>query len=141
MKDLDWWRLIAHRHWITLRVFGVTFRVCARCTGYVSGFFLLSSLLKMGDLRVYRNLPPSLQLVPCVLLASPLAFDWLTHTWQRRESNNRSRYLTGFLVGAGIALLSRSTIDPTAQFSLSACLGGAITLVGVLGKVIYPTTA
>ena len=131
---MEMWRLVAHRHWIILDVFGRRLRLCARCTGYAIGFLAMMSIISLGGLQFFGSLPPLHQLSACLLLLAPLTLDWMTQSWGLRESNNSLRLLTGFALGSGVSLFS--LVDATQGFKVLfyVCTGAVITLGGTVGK-------
>jgi uncharacterized membrane protein len=131
---MEIWRLVAHRHWITLDVFGRKLRLCARCTGYALGFLALTAVISLQGLQFFGSLSPLLQVSACLLLLAPLTLDWMTQSWGLRESNNGIRLLTGFSLGSGVSLFS--LVDATRNFKVLFYLYAAmvIALGGTLGK-------
>jgi uncharacterized membrane protein len=74
--------------------------LCARCTGsylgIMTGFF---------SLYLFKSALNEVQLVFLIcLLASPALLDWFTQKLDLRESTNKIRVATGFLLGLGSAL-------------------------------------
>ena len=72
---------------------GYQFPVCARCTGIIFGeisYFILSRIIHI------RNRSFS------VLCQLPLAIDGTIQYYSKYRSNNRRRFLTGFLFGYGV---------------------------------------
>ena len=129
---MELWRLLAHNHWVTLKLYGIELRLCARCSGYLLGFTapLLASGL-VADLS--GSLDIRVQMLACLLLAIPYVVDWLTQSWGMRESSNGVRLSTGILMGLGIFLFSRlNLVSGRAVFVNTALL---IALVGHHGKV------
>ena len=104
---MELWRLLAHRHWITLRVLGREVRLCARCSGYAIGFLILTVFQSLFGLPVFHSLSVYLQILLCLLTVAPLALDWLTQSWGWRESSNGLRLLTGAILGMGLSLFSQ----------------------------------
>ncbi len=131
---MEIWRLVAHRHWITLDVFGRRLRLCARCTGYALGFLALTAVIGLQGLQFFGSLSPLYQVSVCLILLAPLTLDWLTQSWGRRESNNGLRLLTGFLLGSGVSLFS--LVDATSGFKVLFYVytGAVIMLGGTVGK-------
>jgi uncharacterized membrane protein len=131
---MELWRLVAHRHWITLDVFGRRLRLCARCTGYALGFLALTAIISLQGLQFFGSLSLVYQVAVCLLLLAPLTLDWLTQSWGRRESNNDLRLLTGFLLGSGVSLFS--LVDATSGFKVLFYLYAAIVIAlgGTIGK-------
>jgi len=131
---MEIWRLVAHRHWITLDVFGRRLRLCARCTGYSLGFLALTAVISLQGLQFFGSLSPLYQVSVCLILLAPLTLDWLTQSWGRRKSNNGLRLLTGLFLGAGVSLFS--LVDATRNFRVLFYLYAAmvIALGGTIGK-------
>ena len=131
---MELWRLVAHRHWITLDVFGRRLRLCARCTGYSLGFLALTAVISVQGLRFFGSLSPLYQVSVCLLLLAPLTLDWVTQSWGLRESNNGLRLLTGLFLGAGVSLFS--LVDVTRNFRVLFYLYTAMIIVlgGTIGK-------
>jgi len=131
---MELWRLVAHRHWITLDVFGRRLRLCARCTGYSLGFLALTAVISVQGLRFFGSLSPLYQVSVCLLLLAPLTLDWVTQSWGLRESNNGLRLLTGLFLGSGVSLFS--LVDVTRNFRVLFYLYTAMIIVlgGTIGK-------
>jgi len=131
---MEIWRLVAHRHWITLDVLGRKLRLCARCTGYALGFLTLTAVIGLQGLQFFGSLPLLHQFSFCLLLLAPMTLDWVTQSWGRRESNNGLRLLTGFFLGAGVSLFS--LVDAARGFKVLfyVCTGVVIVLGGSIGK-------
>ncbi len=129
------WRLVAHSHWITLRVFGRRIRLCARCTGYVVGFLSIMASRALLGICPLSNLGPGIQMAACFLLLAPLAVDWLTQSWGWRESSNGIRLLTGMFLGVGVALFLSVEAAATVKVGFYFYTATLIALVGRLGKV------
>jgi uncharacterized membrane protein len=131
---MELWRLVAHRHWITLDVFGRRLRLCARCTGYALGFLALTAVISVQGLKFFGSLSPLYQVAVCLLLLAPLTLDWVTQSWGRRESNNGLRLLTGLFLGSSVSLFS--LVDATRNFRVLFYLYTAMIIVlgGTIGK-------
>ena len=131
---MELWRLVAHRHWITLDVFGRRLRLCARCTGYSLGFLALTAVISVRGLQFFGSLSPPYQVAVCLLLLAPLTLDWVTQSWGLRESNNGLRLLTGLFLGSGVFLFS--LVDVTRNFRVLFYLYTAMIIVlgGTIGK-------
>lgn len=127
---MDLWRLLAHRHWFTLRVFGLEFRLCSRCSGYLAGLLLLTASRSATGLQA---LPVQRQLIICVLLAMPLIIDWLTQSWGLREGGNATRFTTGAMMGMGVSLYSGTGLSPGLRGTLFASVALTVVLVGSIG--------
>ena len=129
---MELWRLLAHNHWLTLNVFRYELRLCARCSGYLLGF--IAPLLLSGRVAdLSESLDIRLQLIACFLLAMPYAVDWVTQSWELRESSNRVRLATGILLGMGIFLFSRFNIVSGRTIFVNVAL--FVFLVGHFGKL------
>lgn len=72
------------------------FPLCARCTGTLIGVFTL-------PIFHMEILGPSVELI--VLFATPAIVDAFTQFRGCRESNNKLRLITGFLLGVSISAL------------------------------------
>ncbi len=131
---MELWRLVAHRHWITLDFFGRRLRLCARCTGYALGFLALTAVISFQGLQFFGLLSPLHQVSVCLLLLAPMSLDWMTQSWGMRESNNGLRLLTGFFLGSGVSLFS--LVDATRNFKVLFYLYAAMVIVlsGTIGK-------
>jgi len=133
VKDL--WRLLAHQHWITLRLFKREVRLCARCTGYVTGLVIYSFIRNFFDLHFFYSLSIWSQLYLCSLFAIPLMFDWVTQSWGWRDSNNRLRLSTGAVLGLGVALLLSTEATLNTKATLCFGLAGSIVSLGLMHKI------
>jgi len=131
---MELWRLVAHRHWITLDVFGRRLRLCARCTGDPLGSLALTAVIGLKGLQFFGSLSPLYQVSVCIILLAPLTLDWLTQSWGLRESNNGLRLLTGLFLGSGVSLFS--LVNATRNFKVLFYLYAAmvIALGGTIGK-------
>ena len=128
---MELWRLLAHNHWLTLNLYGIELRLCARCSGYLLGFTapLLASGL-VADLSL--SLDIRVKLLACLLLALPYTVDWVTQSWGMRESSNRMRLVTGILMGMGVLLFSRLDMVSGRAVFVNAAL--FVVLIGHLGE-------
>jgi uncharacterized membrane protein len=95
--------LLCHR--IPDRTFKINkyyFPVCARCTGiYISGFsyFFIATFVPI----IYN-----LELIMLsILLIIPMAVDGIFQLFNKRESNNKVRFLTGLFAGIGLAIFAK----------------------------------
>jgi uncharacterized membrane protein len=138
---MELWRLVAHSHWITLRVFGRRIRLCARCTGYVAGFLAMMASRALLGMSPLSHLGPRVQMATCFLLLAPLAVDWLTQSWGWRESRNGIRLLTGIFLGVGVALFLSVKATTTMKVGFYFYTAALIALVGRLGKIRCGTGA
>lgn len=128
---MELWRLLAHNHWVTLNLYGIELRLCARCSGYLLGFtapLLVSGLVT--DLS--GSLGVRVQMFACFLLALPYAVDWVTQSWGVRESSNGMRLVTGTLMGMGVFLFSRLDLVSGRAVFVNAAM--FIFVIGHLGK-------
>ena len=131
---MELWRLVAHRHWITLDVFGRRLRLCARCTGYALGFLAVTAVISLQGLPFFGSLSPLYQVSVCLILLAPLTLDWMTQSWGLRESSNGLRLLTGIFLGSSVSLFS--LVNATRNFRVLFYLYAAmiIALGGIIGK-------
>ncbi|RLF11838.1 MAG: hypothetical protein DRJ98_02300 [Thermoprotei archaeon] len=132
MAALNLEKLIAHRHWVTVKVGSKSIRVCARCTGCIVGFFSLLFLTLHVNFEFFRALSPYLQLTVCLLLAMPAMVDWLTQTYGLRSSTNKLRIITGFLEGISVAFLSLAAIPFIIKMLTLLSIGGGAFTLGFL---------
>ena len=130
---MELWRLLAHNHWVSLKIFGYDFRVCSRCSGYTLG--LMAPLLGysiMGSRPVLRG---TLWYLACFFMALPLTFDWLSQSWRLRSSNNLLRFLTGFLLGLDLFIYSKLGIGVETKIPLFVAAVFAVSIIGSIGKL------
>lgn len=130
---MELWRLIAHRHWFTLRFFDREVRLCARCSGYVVGFFILIGFRNLFLLPLFHSLKIPYQLFFCFLFVIPLTYDWLTQSWGLRFSNNGMRLLTGAFLGIGVSLLYSSEAIPFLKTLFYVSIAALIASFGLAG--------
>ena len=79
------------------------FPICARCTGiYISA---LSYYLIAAFVPIVYNVE---LIILGILLIVPTAIDGISQLFNKRESNNNLRFLTGLLTGIGLAILAKS---------------------------------
>ena len=87
----------------TFKVKNYYFPVCARCTGiYISGFtyFIIATLIPI----IYN-----IELIIFGLaLLIPMVIDGTTQLFNKRESNNNIRFITGLLAGVGLVTLGKT---------------------------------
>ncbi|MHA1786058.1 MAG: DUF2085 domain-containing protein [Candidatus Helarchaeota archaeon] len=76
-------------------------RLCTRCTGMVLGFII--SLLINFIFIPY--MPWNLALLFMILMIIPPVLDWSTQRLKKRESNNKLRFITGFLLGVSFTMI------------------------------------
>jgi uncharacterized membrane protein len=130
---MELWRLFAHQHWFTVKVLGIELRLCARCSGYLTGFLSLTALGSVATLSAFKMLTLQSQLLICLILITPSTVDWLTQFWGLRESNNALRFITGMSLGAAVSLYSSmmSFADSMFLFILAIL---TIVAIGMLGR-------
>ncbi len=131
---MELWRLVAHRHWITLDIFGRRLMLCARCTGYTLGFLALTAVISVQGLRFFSSLSPLYQVSVCLLLLAPLTLDWVTQSWGLRESNNGLRLLTGLFLGSSVSVFSLVDVTRNLRVLFYFYTAMFIVLGGTIGK-------
>jgi uncharacterized membrane protein len=131
VRPVELWRLLAHDHWFTLSLLGRELRLCARCSGYIIGF--AAPVLLSVDPQLLLG---STQWLILILLAAPLALDWVTQSWGLRESTNPLRMATGILMGLDISLFSRLGIQSGRTIFVCAAL--IVASAGYLAKIRKP---
>lgn len=129
------WRLLAHRHWITLRILGRELRLCARCSGYALGLLALAAYRAAFGLRIFDSLGAPLQFLLCYLTVVPLALDWLTQSWGWRESSNGLRLLTGAILGGGLSLFSLVEMPPALKAQFCVYTAAVVLLAGSVKEI------
>lgn len=132
---MELWRLLAHRHWITLRILGRELRLCARCSGYALGLLALTAFSGLFGLPAFDSLDARLQFLLCYLTVVPLALDWLTQSWGWRESNNGLRLLTGAILGAGLSLFSLVEMPPALKAQFCVYTAAVVLLSGSVKEI------
>jgi uncharacterized membrane protein len=86
----------------TFKIMGRYFPVCSRCTGIIVGAF--SSLVTINfifssyDLYIFLS---------GILMFIPAFIDGTTQLMGWRVSNNTLRFLTGFMAGFGVGIISK----------------------------------
>ncbi|NVM00735.1 MAG: DUF2085 domain-containing protein [Candidatus Helarchaeota archaeon] len=85
----------------TISVRGKEFHICARCSGVVICFLVSFSYFILKKIE----LESTFSLILATLLVIPVLIDWGTQKLGYRESINSIRFITGSLLGFGIALL------------------------------------
>ena len=135
MKLFKWWRIFAHRHWITLSFNGKKIRLCSRCSGTVVGYSLLKFVFVQG-LKIVNSLLLHHQLFLCILFSFPTILDWITQTWDWRESTNNLRLATGFFLGISAALFSQIPLPQIVRRILYTSIIIGVFGIGFLGRKI-----
>ena len=90
----------------------------------------------MITLSAFTGLNLQNQLFLCVLLVLPAGLDWISQAFGLRESSNFLRGVTGFLEGTAVALFSTATASLEFKFGVVIAIGGAISILGLIGKKI-----
>ena len=137
MKNFNWETLIAHNHWVTLSFYGKKVKVCARCLGVTTGFFIFLMVTSIVDFTFFSLLNPVYQLALCLSLVFPAIFDWITQCWKFRESNNKLRIFTGFLEGGGAIFLYLSSLPFLQKIFVLLLIGGIVLNLGFWGKKFF----
>jgi len=87
----------------TFKIRNWYFPVCTRCLGiYISGIFLIIYGLFS---TIYLNITIILL---AILLIIPMFLDGITQLLGIRNSNNKLRFVTGFLAGFGLIILAKT---------------------------------
>ncbi|MFB0558071.1 MAG: DUF2085 domain-containing protein [Candidatus Bathyarchaeia archaeon] len=133
---MELWKLLAHNHWLTLRVLGREVRLCARCSGYAAGLLASMALHNSIGLPQFHPINVDLQLPIILLTILPLTLDWLTQSWGWRESNNGLRLLTGAILGVGVFLFSLIEAAPSIKRSYYVYMAIAVFLFGLIGELL-----
>lgn len=130
---MELWRLIAHRHWFSLRILGREFRFCSRCSGYLTSLLTLTALTSIIGVNLISPIKEELKLILSLLLVIPLAYDWLTQSWGLRESNNKIRFATGMAMGFGVYIFTSINLSPNLKSSIYILSAAIISLIGLMG--------
>ncbi|MBD3205251.1 DUF2085 domain-containing protein [Candidatus Bathyarchaeota archaeon] len=126
---MEYWRLLAHNHWITLDFKILKVRLCARCSGYLIGLF--SSLFAMNKFETWFFTANPLYLGSLVsVLATPLIIDWLTQSWGWRSSTNQKRLITGILMGFATTIFSAMSLNTLTKEILFAVIMSSVIFLG-----------
>lgn len=128
---MEIWRLFAHQHWLTLRIFSLKLRLCARCSGYISGFLFLATLGYFYDIPFFKLLSVQYQLLLCIFLIMPVIYDVSTQSIGLRESNNILRFITGVILGIGVQLYLSINIIYNLKISFFLSIAFIIAIVSV----------
>ncbi len=136
-----WERILAHRHWITIRPFGRELHLCARCSGVVLGFTTSEILPQILVSSMNYSIPFHLGLSVSLVLALPSIIDWTTQSLNLRQSKNNLRLLTGFLEGLGVGVLSLTGIPALAKYLILITIGVGVLSTGVLGRRLVKDTS
>ena len=133
---IELWRLLAHQHWFTLKIFKREVRLCARCSGYVAGLYTFKVFNNLLGIPIFNSLNNMSQLFLCFLSIIPLTSDWLTQSWKWRDSNNRLRFITGTLLGIGVILLSLCEVPVHVKNLLYIYTLTIIVSLGSVGRLL-----
>jgi len=129
-----WERLLAHRHWFAVPVFGRELHLCSRCSGIVLGFAGLKfSLIAVSASYAF---PFSSGFLVSLLLALPSILDWTTQSLGFRQSSNGLRFATGFLEGVGVAFLGLLEISALLRLLVLAGIGLGVLCAGFFGRML-----
>lgn len=128
---MELWRLVAHNHWITLDILGRELKLCARCSGYVSGSLILMASHEFLRLPFFNSLNARAQMFLCLLLLLPSVSDWMTQSWGWRESNNGLRLLTGLLLGFGVYLFFKVEMMAPFKVLIYGCSVAVLSLAAI----------
>jgi uncharacterized membrane protein len=130
---MEFWRLVAHRHWFSLRILGREFRFCSRCSGYLTSLLALTALTSIIGPNLISPIAGALKIILTILSVIPLTYDWLTQSWGLRESNNRIRFATGMAMGFGVYIFSSINFSPDLKTSIYILSAAIISLIGIMG--------
>ena len=136
-NQFKWSTLLSHDHWFTLTFNKKSLRICSRCFGVVIGFIIFSTLTVFLPLQFFTRLQLHFQILFCVSLALPAIFDWVTQTWNLRESNNKIRMITGLLEAGGAVFLWLIPILLWVKISILLIVGGTALNVGYMRKNLF----
>jgi uncharacterized membrane protein len=131
---MELWRILAHNHWFTIWFMNREVRLCARCTGYVTGYLAAKSLHYLIG-SGFSSLQSNLQIIICLLTLIPLAIDWLTQTWKWRKSNNTLRFITGNILGIGVFLYSLINLTNPLKALIFTSVAYTIALLGLISHI------
>ena len=136
----------------SLEAGGLYFAVCARDTGIYLGFIITLAVLVLIHTQT-KNKPTAMVPFWIILLSIgliiPLAADGASSYLGLRESNNLLRYITGYLAGTGVALLTSGGIlslwtltnhqvSPVSKPGKTICVLLGSALVGAAFYAGYP---
>jgi len=130
----SWERVLAHRHWITLKVFGNELHLCARCSGVVLGFLGIKTIALIPLLLLFKDIPLHIGVLFSLLFVSPFIIDWTTQSLGLRHSYNKLRLITGFLEGVGVGLLSLVQATAIVKLVILASFGLSVAFIGFFGR-------
>lgn len=127
---------------------GLYFSVCARDTGIYLGLILTLLVLVILYTRTASKpaaLPPAWAVAVSIVLIVPMAVDGVSSYAGLRESTNLLRYITGYLCGAGVAVLAsgglfslwRSTNHEVSALDKPSRLSTVLVATCALAAVFY----
>lgn len=85
---------------------GRKFPICARCTGELAGIISAAAAYAFAHFSLYA----------CIALMIPMIADGLLQLKTRYESNNITRFVTGFLFGTGFITIIIMSFCFTTRF-------------------------
>ena len=98
----------------SLEAGGLYFCVCARCTGIYLGFIVSLTLVVIMHYRpsstTCSGMPTTWVIVVCAFLIVPMAIDGAGSYLGLFETTNLARYITGYLCGMSLAVISSGGI-------------------------------
>lgn len=129
--------MLAHRHWITLKVSGKEICLCARCSGIVLGFSCFKAVFLFVSSTGFSM---SIHILFPILFVLPAIIDWTTQTLGLRQSTNALRLMTGYLEGIGAGLLGVAAASNFVK--LLVLTVGSLSIFGLslLGSQLVPRT-
>jgi len=127
---MELWRLVAHRHWITLRLLGGEIRVCARCTGYFVGLITATYAIGRSLLTQFQSQGIHIQWLIILAFLTPFVIDWVGQKWGLLKSKNSQRLVTGFLMGFSLFLSQYLSVSKEFRTVSIVLLAVLILLLG-----------
>ena len=131
---MELWRILAHNHWFTIRLFDLILRLCARCSGYLSGLAFLVFSRSFQSYNFLNN--HHFSKIAIIIMPLPLIFDWVTQKWSLRKSNNQIRILTGILTGYAVGAFSYLDIPRQIMRNFFIFFTITVIVIGVVGARI-----
>ena len=127
---MEFWRILAHQHWLTLKFGGRDIKLCARCSGYLVGVITIFVLNYFIVITMFSALSFPHQMFLCLTLITPLIYDWLTQSMKIREGSNRARFITGVVAGIGIYLYQSINFNQNYKVIFFTFIGLTILSLG-----------
>ena len=109
--------------------------MCARCSGYILGLFLIIQSVNILGFNI-EQIHPSFVFSLSILFALPLIIDWVTQSWKLRESNNSIRLLTGLLMGISTGIFSFNNIDMELKKTLFVLIALIVLILGLKDHIL-----